>query len=304
MMKTNNRRLLLMSTTILAISLLLFLSQVRPLTNTNNNTTAVLPGPKHVAHPMIPAPQPTGYSSQSAIVGCPEPAAQCAASYNWGGYAVTAATNTVTVVQATWKVPAISGASGTTCPDSDTTWYDAAVWIGIDGYSSSTVEQTGTSSDCYYGQTNYYAWYEFYPAGSVNTGLTISPGDKMSATVSYSGGLFTATIKDTTTGKSFTSPATAVSGALRNSAEWIEESAYYNGFLALTHVGTVSFSAATVTISGVTHPISGWGANVIWMLMIDYNWPSVSTLAYAKAEPSALNSGGNGFTSKWLSNGP
>jgi len=215
------------------------------------------------------------------------------------------AVGSVTDVKGSWKVPAVAGASGSVCSDKQRTWESASVWVGIDGLSSPTVEQTGTSSDCFYGQLFYYAWYEFYPAGSVKiNSLTIHPGDTMMAEVSYSGGTFTAMITDVTTGASYTSPATAVPAAQMNSAEWVVEAPYYYGFLGLTKVTSVTFTGATATIGGVTNSISGWSPNDIWLLMVDFNWPFVSTSFYVKDISSALGAGGNNFNAKWVSSGP
>src|SRR5262249_48179989 len=87
-----------------------------------------------------------------------------ATSTNWSGYAVTASSGAVSDVKASWVVPAVQG----NCPS--TNQY-ASFWVGIDGYSSNTVEQIGTDSDCQNGQPVYYVWYEFYPHWSylVNT---------------------------------------------------------------------------------------------------------------------------------------
>jgi hypothetical protein len=206
-------------------------------------------------------------------------------------------------------VPTITGVSGTTCPDAQATWDSNSVWIGMDGFQDGTVEQTGTSADCFYGTVNYYAWYEFYPSGSV-TAFSVSPGDAIKATVTYSGlngggtPTFKTTITDTTSSATSTSPTTAVTGALRNSAEWIDESPYYNGYLGLTQVGQIKFTSASATIGGTSGSISHWGSNVYWCISIDYEYPSVSTLTYAKAQPAALTSSGKDFTVKWLSSGP
>ena len=43
----------------------------------------------------------------------------------------------------------------------------SAFWVGLDGYSSTSVEQLGTDSDCVSGKPSYYAWYEMYPNPSV-----------------------------------------------------------------------------------------------------------------------------------------
>ncbi|MGD0588752.1 MAG: G1 family glutamic endopeptidase [Thermoplasmata archaeon] len=264
----------------------------------------------HFGHTMIPATIPgTAGASSAGPFGCPLAAANCYGSYNWGGFVVYDASYVVSKVVGSWTVPAITGVAGTTCPDAQKTWESNSVWVGIDGFMDGTVEQTGTSSDCHYGTAHYYAWYEFYPSGSVSVPFTIKAGDAITASVLYvghnaSGSLFTTTISDKTTGTTYTSPKTAVPGADRNSAEWIDESPYYNGYLGLTQVGQIKFTGADATIGGVSHTISGWGTNVKWLLMVDYNFPYSKTLTYAKAEPSALSSSGNSFTVKWLSYGP
>ena len=133
-------------------------------------------------------------------------------STNWSGYAVTGTSFTSAV--GSWVVPTATCTSGVLY---------ASFWVGIDGYSSSTVEQTGTDSDCVGTGPVYYAWYEFYPHPSINIGsVPVSPGNQMSASVTYNGSEFTITITNETTGKSYTKSST-VSGAKRSSAEWIAE---------------------------------------------------------------------------------
>ncbi len=113
------------------------------------------------------------------------------ASYNWGGYAVTS--SAVTSARGSWIVPTMyPGASPTTT-------YYSAFWVGIDGFSSSTVEQTGILAETRGKSITYFAWYEFYPAGmyeivtatSTTTGkpvpATVTSGDTMTATVTYVG---------------------------------------------------------------------------------------------------------------------
>ncbi|MCI4343098.1 MAG: G1 family endopeptidase [Thermoplasmata archaeon] len=297
---------------ILVVSIFGFLVAMTP--SPPHGTAAAAPSappalssPTHFGHTMIPVTQVSGGPAAGAL-GCPYSGSQCTGAYNWGGYVVYNSAYTVSKVAGSWKVPTITGVSGTTCPDAQTTWDSNSVWIGIDGYSDGTVEQTGTSSDCYYGTVSYYAWYEFYPSGSVVV-FSVNPGDAIKATVSYtglSGGVpqFKTTITDTTTTSTATSPTTGVSGALRNSAEWIDESPYFDGYLGLTQVGTLKFTGATATIGGTTGSISHWGSNVYWVLMVDYNFPYSSTLSYAKAQPTTLTSGGKTFSMKWLSNGP
>jgi Peptidase A4 family len=236
---------------------------------------------------------------------------ECWASLNWGGYVDYNASYLVTKVVGTWTVPVIVGARGGTCPDAQKTWDDHSDWVGIDGFMDGTVEQTGTASDCFYGQVAYYPWYEFYPAGSeaFPAADVVNGGDLMVGEVNYvgpseGGPVFTTTLTDLSQHWSFTSPATAVPGAEMNSAEWISESAYYDGFLGLTQVQHVAFSDAYATINGVTHSVGNWGSNVQWLTMVDYAWSPGTGLTYVKAYPSALSQFGSGFSVTWVSNGP
>ena len=109
-------------------------------------------------------------------------------STNWSGYAGT--TGTYTSVSASWTQP-----TGT-CSRGD---QYAAFWVGLDGYSSSTVEQTGSEVDCVGRTAEYYAWYEMYPGPSKNYTNTVRAGDVFNATVTYlSGDQFSLFIQDTT----------------------------------------------------------------------------------------------------------
>ena len=176
-----------------------------------------------------------------------------ATSSNWSGYAVTAPPNeSVWDVKGSWIVPTIQG----TCPSQ--TEY-SSFWVGIDGYSSNTVEQIGTDSDCQNGKPVYYAWYEFYPKFPYNL-FFVQPGDTISAEVSYgTDGKFTLFIKDVTTGQQF-SISQKIPNAKRSSAEWIVED---SGGL-LPNFGTVSFGqdyntkvplTCDATVGGASGPI-------------------------------------------------
>ena len=137
----------------------------------------------------------------------------------------------------------------------------------------------------------------------------------MTAEVSYvpSTGVFTVTLTDVTGHWTFSASSTnCVSGvcAPADSAEWIDESPYYYGFLGLTPVPQITMSSATATINGITYSISGWGSSLNWLLMVDYNWGPVAssyggeTLFYTKAVPSSLEVFGNAFGTTWISSGP
>jgi hypothetical protein len=216
-------------------------------------------------------------------------------STNWSGYAVTG--SAFTVAEGSWTVPAVN------CTKTPNTY--AAFWVGIDGYSSSTVEQTGTDSDCDGRSPDYYAWYEFYPAGSVLiSSVPVAVGNEMSAKVTYNGSEFTITITNETTGKSF-SKSSRVSGAERTSAEWIAEApccTNRGGILPLADFGTVYFGQDYTDISGTNDatdsttsgPIADFGSTVNSITM-------VSSGGTDEAVPSVLTSDGTSFDVVWKS---
>ena len=79
-------------------------------------------------------------------------------STNWSGYAVTG--TKFTKATGSWIEPSV------TCDKTtDTEW--AAFWVGLDGYGSDTVEQTGTYALCRGGKVEHAAWWEFYPTNDI-----------------------------------------------------------------------------------------------------------------------------------------
>src|SRR5262249_13714484 len=153
----------------------------------------------------------------------------------WAGYAISAGQGSVTDVRGSWVVPGIIG-------NCSAVEQDASFWVGIDGLTSSTVEQTGTDSGCVNGMPTYFAWYEFFPnPARVIHSIKLSPGDIMFAEVSYSSGRFNLTIADLTTGSSF-SKLGKVKGAMLSSAEWIAEApSGSTGTLPLADFGKARF---------------------------------------------------------------
>jgi Peptidase A4 family len=96
--------------------------------------------------------------------------------------------------------------------------------VGLDGFTSDTVEQDGTAAWCGgSGDTTpiYKAWYEMYPANSYNV-FSVQPGDLIDTSVDYAGGKFTLTVSDLSSHKSYTDVGTC-SSCVRTSAEWIIE---------------------------------------------------------------------------------
>ena len=118
--------------------------------------------------------------------------------------------------------------------------------MGLDGYSSDSVEQTGTDSDCDGTTPDYYGWYEMYPADPVYFSNTVKPGDSLSASVTFSGTeTYTLVLKDSTEGWTQTITKNQ-SGLDRSSAEVITEApSSETGVLPLADFGTVNYTAAT-----------------------------------------------------------
>jgi Peptidase A4 family len=159
-------------------------------------------------------------------------------SENWSGYAVQSK-KPFTSVSGTWVVPAIKCNTGKP-------HRMVSNWVGLDGFTDQTVEQDGTSGRCSgpgWKTPVYVAWYEMFPAASVNA-FHIHAGDVMQASVNYANGQFELTIADQTIGKAAAISATC-SQCARSSAEWIiERPAYCNStftncaLFALANYGT------------------------------------------------------------------
>jgi hypothetical protein len=158
-------------------------------------------------------------------------------STNWSGYAVTGSNGAFSSVSSSWTEPTA------TCSSRSDQY--AAFWVGLDGYNSDSVEQTGTDSDCAGRTPDYYGWYEMYPANPVYFSNTVEPGDHISASVTFSG---TATYKlvltDSTRGWTQTITKNE-SGLDRSSAEVITEApSSETGVLPLADFGTVNYTGS------------------------------------------------------------
>lgn len=223
-------------------------------------------------HPMIRA----GHGTQPLIRGGVHNASTT--SSNWSGYAASG--GTYTSVSASWTQPSV------TCSGSKAQY--SAFWVGLDGYSSQSVEQDGTEADCSGGSPVYDAWYEMYPSAPVNFPNTVRPGDHMSASVTYNGGSsYTLKISDSTEGWN-QSTNQSLSGAPNSSAEVIVEApccTVLGGPLQLAHFSPTSFTSSTVDGSA----IGNFNPTEITMVGNNGDKDSISAL-----------SGGTNFTATWL----
>lgn len=199
-------------------------------------------------------------------------------STNWSGYAVDG--SGATHVIGTWT------ANAANCAKGETSW--SSPWVGIDGDTSNTVEQTGTDSDCNNGVATYYAWYEMYPKSLVKVPVAVTPGNSFTGEVTAnSNSSFTLRLTDNSTGQSFSTTQSSKK-AQRTSVEWIVEGPS-NGLIS--NFGTDPFSSASATINGTTAGLSAFGSAAQPITLVN----SAGTV---RAQPSAVS--GNGFTDTWL----
>ncbi len=208
------------------------------------------------------------------------------ASFNWSGYADTATkAQTFTKVSGAWTTPSV------TCSAEDQITSD---WVGLDGFTSSTVEQLGTISWCFQHTPTYFTWYEMFPAGTVEVGTALKPGDKITASVTRTGTSYTLKLTDATTAGNNISVAKtcALATCKDTSAEWISERPSFSiGIVPQAHYNAFKITSGSVTANGKTTTI-GAGPGVNAVTMIDatqtYNLNTVSTLT-----------GGNAFSTTW-----
>jgi hypothetical protein len=203
------------------------------------------PGSAHAS-----AARPAGFQPGGHMIQVVGPRRTTVDSTNWSGYAVKGAKGAYKSVMATWTEPKA------TCTSSQNLY--SSFWVGLDGYSSSSVEQTGTDSDCNGNTPSYYGWYEMYPAFPVNFSNPVAPGDRFSASVTFSGtDTYTLVLTDTTADWTKTIVKNQ-SGLDRSSAEVITEAPSSNsGVLPLADFGKVKYGSSTVngTSLGTQSPI-------------------------------------------------
>ena len=199
-------------------------------------------------------------------------------SQNWSGYAAHG--KTYKTISASWVEPTGHCTSSRTF---------SSFWVGLDGFGSNSVEQTGSDVDCAGGKPKYYSWYEMFPAFPVNFSNPVSPGDHFTGSVTFTGsGHFTLVLKDTTKGWSHTITK-SLSGAANSSAEVIAEApccTASGGILPLAHFSPVTFKSATVNGSAIGN------FSPTQIVMVDGS-------GRAKDSVSSL-SGGNSFKVTWL----
>jgi hypothetical protein len=202
-------------------------------------------------------------------------------STNWSGYADTG--SGFSKVTASWKEPSGSCTSTTSL---------AAFWVGIDGYSSTSVEQDGTLIECY-GSTEYqFSWWEMYPTNDIQVvGESVAAGDTIAASVVRTGTSYKLAVTDSTHVANSFSTTQTCSSCANSSAEWIAEApSGSSGVYPLTNFGTWTASSATVTEGSTSGTISSFTDDEITM---------INSAGQVKAQPGPLNAAGNSFAVTW-----
>lgn len=232
--------------------------------------------PAAIAAPLLNAPLQHAHGSQPLFVHGHGRNASTS-STNWAGYAAHG--STYTSVSASWVQPSVNCSAGDGY---------SSFWVGLDGYDSNSVEQTGTEADCSGGVAYYSSWYEMYPAYPVNYSNRVRPGDHFTASVSYLGSnRYQLVLTDSTEGWSKTTTKTQ-SGLARASAEIIAEAPSDSyGPLPLSDFGKVSFSGSKVNGSS----LGNFGSDSINM---------VDSYGTTQASTSSLSSG-TSFSVTWKS---
>lgn len=202
-------------------------------------------------------------------------------STNWSGYADTG--SGFSTVTGSWTEPGVSCTSTTSL---------AAFWVGLDGYSSSSVEQDGTLIECYRGAAYYYTWWEMYPTNAIQVvGSTLHAGDSITASVVRSGTSYTLKVTDSSRPADSFSTTQTCSSCANSSAEWIAEApSGSSGVYPLSDFGSWTESGATVKAGSTSGVISSFTDDELTM---------INSSGATKALPGALNSNGNRFGVTW-----
>ncbi len=200
-------------------------------------------------------------------------------SNTWAGYANTG--SDFTKVTGSWTEPDV------TCPAGSSTAF-VAFWVGLDGFSSDTVEQAGTLLECYDGVAYQYSWWEMYPTNDVQVvGESVAAGDSISDSVVRSGDSYTLKVTDSThTANSFTTTQTC-SGCANSSAEWVLEGPSGG---PLADFGTWTLGDATATAGGTSGVICSTTCYEITM---------VDSEGHVMAQPTSLDGPASGFSVFW-----
>ncbi len=173
----------------------------------------------------------------SHLLNAQQHSAATQTSTNWAGYA--ADSGSYTTVTSSWVEPSVQCTSDGI----------VAFWIGLDGWGSTTVEQDGTGVDCSSGSPEPFAWWETYPANSIQEyNEPVAAGDSLTSTVTYqSNGKYDLVLTDSTEGWTENNVVAKPSGASNASAEVVAEAVTSgNSVTQLPNFGSIQFTGSTI----------------------------------------------------------
>jgi hypothetical protein len=110
-------------------------------------------------------------------LAAPQPGAGALSSPSWAGYVAEGRDVTFRSVQATFFVPYVGCES--------TPGAAVSFWVGMDGVTDHPAEAAGVQVTCHGINPRYRAWFDNYPRPG-QTGMTVFPGDSVTASVTYS----------------------------------------------------------------------------------------------------------------------
>jgi hypothetical protein len=224
-----------------------------------------------------------------------------ATSSNWSGYiaakSFTQPVDDSSYITGTFIIPNL------TSRDSSYN-NNVSIWVGIDGAFSTdpTVQQLGIDLSYVNNKVQCYPWFELYPAYAYEIGgFPVKVGDSITVTVSLTstkGSLSTynMTMINNTERVQVTIPTsyTTSTNVKNQCVEWIVEApSIGDSITPLSSFTPIIWTNCSATIGGPISTISK--LNNLEIIMINNN-------RQIKAQPSSLNSSGNGFTVTWLNN--
>jgi hypothetical protein len=233
----------------------------------------------------------------------------------WSGYVVTSpGVNPIsyTRVTGTWKEPRVT-CGHRTAGDS------SAVWVGLGGYGTRTLEQVGVNANCdAKGRPFYFAWYEVVPDIARNIHARVFPGDTITATVRMIGlDVVALRVKDRTRHWMFARRINWGS-ADNQSAEWVTEAPtncrrFDCRVASLANFGKVGFRDIEATGNGTSGTLRNpaWAAIRIRLVPgvqstfgLNTFVRAVSPSSHAGATPGHMSRDGSAFGISWIANEP
>lgn len=254
---------------------------------------------------LYTAPAVEGFSPQYCGLAAPNVDQCYLYSYNWAGYyavennpPANTPADSFTSVRATFSVPAVNCASGSTGYVSH--------WVGLGGeWGDNSLEAAGVTAQCAGQKASYEAFWDTYSKPQTD-GFAVKAGDSITAEVVYatSGadkGRYRLAVWDKTTGKKRSVRKKCAASACLNATADVISSAPLStatlgpgNVLPLADYGTSSFTG--INIKDTTGQ-SGSFTSGNWNMI--FQGSQIGSSGAFIALPSALESGGQGFTATW-----